>query len=134
MLLVATVTRRVQVPSGASEAVAESFLFDASVSVEDMIAIAGVKNPAELSLSRLIEDRSSSEDRQGKGTPEDPFTSSFNAVVFKRHDSRMTLSVCERDEGFEVRVGQMGLPQDRYLSIDPNGVITDLGTGRIFIR
>jgi hypothetical protein len=63
---------------------------------------------------------------EGEGTIEKPFVKTFNSAVFKRHDSELFITICERDDSFELIVVPIRSEPNRYYRINPDGTIIDL--------
>jgi len=63
---------------------------------------------------------------KGNGTTENPFIETFNSVIFKKYDSELFLSICERDDGFELIVIPVTSGPNRHYRINPDGTFIDL--------
>jgi hypothetical protein len=74
----------------------------------------------------LIQCKEAAEPSEQLGTESNPFVGTFNSLCFKRHDSELLLSVCERDQGFELTVIPRRTGPKRHYAIDVDGSIKEL--------
>ena len=63
--------------------------------------------------------------REAIGTESNPFKGTYNAMVFKRHDSDLKLGVCERDDGFEFVVHGTNNETSHY-ALHPDAIMERL--------
>lgn len=74
-------------------------------------------------LTRLVEAKSASHEL---GSPQNPLIGTYNPMSFKRWDSDLLVSLCERDDGYEINVIPIRSGPTRHYRIAPDGSWTDL--------